>query len=279
MDASIIIPTYNGGDLLGRTLSAVFAQKTVKVYEVIIIDSGSDGETKKILREYPVILIEIDKSQFNHGLTRDHAASMARGEYLLFINQDAEPGDEHWLDLMIQPMLDDEAVVATQGGIMERNDMPRFFWDSCGERFYFTSESKGWIARYHSIGFSTVNCAIRRSVWEKNRFGSMAFAEDKNFQRRVHVRGHEIVSARGWVYHTHDYDYRQLRDRCLKEGYGWRLVDENYSFRQAVRDTMHMKNYRELLHGVLKRRITRWSEFVFPFMRPFWVYRGNHRGI
>jgi rhamnosyltransferase len=71
MEASIIIPTYNGGKLLHKTLKAIYAQKTTKEYEVVIIDSGSRPDTIEIIKKFPVKLLEIPNSSFNHGLTRD----------------------------------------------------------------------------------------------------------------------------------------------------------------------------------------------------------------
>ncbi len=281
MDASVIIPTYNGGELLGKTLRAIFNQQTSHTFEVIVIDSGSRPDTLAILAQFPIRLLQIPNTEFNHGATRDRAAAAARGEFLIFINQDAEPGTTAWLDGMIAPLQRDPELMAVQGGIRERLDMPRFFWDSCGETFYFTSESKRWIARYHNLGFSTVNCAIRRSVWEKHPFGRMAIFEDKGFQRQVHRTGREIAYSDAFVYHTHDYTYRQLRQRCQDEGYGWRLVGESYSLAACVRDMLLWPNYTKLLRGILTGKVKKWSEVVFPFLRPWWVYVGNHfnRGL
>lgn len=276
MDASIIIPTYNGGDLLRRTLQAIYTQETSKFYEVVIIDSGSRPDTKQILQEFPIKPIEINNREFNHGLTRDLGAEASTGEFLLFINQDAEPGDRKWLDLMVQPMVDNAAIAAVQGGIRERHDMQRFFWDSCGETFYFTSEAKNWISTYHNMGFSTVNCAIRRSVWQAHPFGKMDIFEDKGFQGRIHKQGNEIVYSDGFVYHTHDYNFDQLRRRCIDEGYGWRLVGENYALGACLKDMFILPNYRKLLKGMRDRKVRQVSEIVFPFLRPIWVYMGNH---
>jgi len=206
------------------------------------------------------------------------AAERASGEFLVFINQDAEPGDEHWLDGLVQPMLDDPGVVATQGEARERENFRRFFWGTGGPRFYFTSESEGWIRRFHGIGFSTVNCAIRRSAWERNRFGDMAMLEDKGFQRRVHITGREIVMTSAWVLHSHDYDLAQLRKRCRDEGMGWRLVGERYPAARALRDTFVWTNYRELLRGLRAGEVRQMSELVFPLLRPLWLYLGNRFG-
>jgi rhamnosyltransferase len=275
MDASIIIPAYNGGELLKKTLKAIFSQETTKSFEVVVIDSGSSQDPKLLLQEFNIKLFEIPNHEFDHGLTRDLGAGKALGEFVIFINQDAEPGDSKWLDMMLTPFVDSN-VVAVQGGIRERNDMRRFFWHSCGERFYFTSESKTWIRNYFNMGFSTVNCAIRLSEWHKHPFGKMSIFEDKGFQRQVHLKGNEIVYSEGFVYHTHDYTYDQLRRRCQDEGYGWRLVGQTYSLTQAILDTLIPLNYARLVQGILSGKVKRWSEVIFPLLRPFWVYKGNH---
>ncbi len=275
MDVSIIIPTYNGGELLRRTLVAIYSQKTDRRFEVIIIDSCSKPETTAIFADFPVRVHQIPQKTFNHGATRDLGAGMATGEFLIFINQDAEPGNDQWLDGMVAPFADPQ-VLAVQGGIREREDMERFFWDSCGERFYFTSESKNWIKRYHNMGFSTVNCAIRRSVWEHHPFGRMDISEDKGFQRQIHHKGWEIVYSEAFVYHTHNYNFKQIWRRCQDEGYGWRLVDENYTLWQAIRDSFLWHNYKTLFQGIREGKVKQFSEVIYPFLRPTWVYIGNH---
>ncbi|MCA8977355.1 MAG: glycosyltransferase family 2 protein [Planctomycetes bacterium] len=278
VEVSVVIPTWNGGALLDKTLQAIFAQRTARSFEVVVVDSGSDAATMAILRRHPVELIEIPNAEFNHGLTRDLGADRASGRYLIFINQDATPGDESWLDEMVRPLVDAPEVLAVQGGIRERDDVPRFYWDSCGPRFYFTSEATRWIRRYHGIGFSTVNCAIRRETWAEHRFGRMDTFEDKAFQRQIHRTGREIASTAAFVRHTHDYDFEQLRRRCREEGYGWRLVGEDYSWWRSVRDMFSARNCWRLLRGLATGRIRSWAEIVYPFMRSRWVFQGNHRG-
>ena len=106
-----------------------------------------------------------------HGRTRDLGASIAKGEHLVFLNQDAVPCSDGWLVTFLEPLCMGDEFASVQGGIREFSDRPRFFWDSCGSRFYFTRESERWIPRYGGIGFSTVNAAIRRAAWEACPFG------------------------------------------------------------------------------------------------------------
>mgnify|MGYP006175731343 CR=1 FL=1 len=49
--------------------------------------------------------------------------------------------------------------------------------------FVGEADSRRWIERYYGIGFSTVNAAIRREVWERHPFGRAPIMEDKKWQR------------------------------------------------------------------------------------------------
>lgn len=275
MEVSIIIPTYNGGELLYRTLRSIYSQKTEKTFEVIAIDSGSDSSTLDILHQYPIKLIQIPQGSFNHGLSRDRAAEDTVGEFLIFINQDAEPKNRAWLDLMVAPFSWNADIVAVQGKIQERTGGPKFFWGSSGNSFYYTFESREWLKKHHNLSFSTVNCAMRRSIWEQYRFGKMAILEDKGFQKRIHITGREIAFSEGTVWHTHDYNYWQLRKRCLDEGYGWRLVGEKYRVGHCLQDLFLWQKYRVLFQGIVEGEVNKPSEVLFPLLRPLWIFLGN----
>ena len=288
-DISIVIPTLNGGKLLGDCLDTIAAQEIDRPYEVVLVDSGSgqaDLETmqreRKTVSEkrLPVHIHAISKKDFNHGLTRDLGAALTAGDVLVFLNQDAVPRDANWLSDLTAPLFADETLAAVQGGILElphgHDDVRRFFWDSCGERFYFTRESERWLGRYGGMGFSTVNAAIRRAVWEEIPFGWAPIMEDKKWQREVTEAGREIVARHeAAVHHTHDYDLRSLRRRCASEGLGWRLLGERYGFTDMLRDMAQPHVYRELLRGLSGGRVKKSAEFFFPLLRPWMLWVGN----
>jgi rhamnosyltransferase len=276
MEVSIIIPSLNGGEDLLKSLKVIFSQKTKKKFEVILIDSGTEPAQIKELKEFPITWIPISKRDFNHGLTRDLGAKSASGNFLIFLNQDAIPANENWLDQMVDPFYSEFPPKACQGMMEERKDIPLFFWHSCGERFYFTSESKNWIKDYYNLGFSTVNCAISKKVWIDHPFGNIDIMEDKKFQSKVHQEPGDIVYTKGLVYHSHYYTWNSLSKRCQNEGYGWRLLGVNYSLYQMLKDLFFIKNYLELANGLKQRKITNSAELFFPLLRPFWLFKGNH---
>lgn len=87
---SIIIPCFNAGLLLGRSLNSVINQ-TWKNKEIILVDDGStDKITLEIIesyRNYPEIKIIKQK---NNGLpnARNKGGRIAKGEYLYFLDSD-----------------------------------------------------------------------------------------------------------------------------------------------------------------------------------------------
>ena len=277
LDISIVIPTLNGGAGLEESLAAIRKQKTQRSYEIICVDSGSAASDVETMKRHGANVIGINRSDFNHGLTRDLGASHARGRVLVFINQDAVPAAEDWLETITAPLFEDNNYAAVQGGISEVPEREkRFYWDSCGHRFYFTRESKRWIERYYGIGFSTVNAAIRRDVWQRHPFGYAQIMEDKKWQREIVDAGYGITLAPdAVVYHTHNYGMKSLLRRCESEGFGWRTVGETYTFPDMLKDLFQPRMYADLLRGLRRREIRTKAELFFPWLRPLLVFRGN----
>ncbi len=85
---SIIIPTYNRAHVLPRAIDSVLSQ-SFQGFELIVVDDGSTDNTKELLgNKYPGKLTYI--SQLNAGVcaARNHGATMAQGEYLIFLDSD-----------------------------------------------------------------------------------------------------------------------------------------------------------------------------------------------
>jgi rhamnosyltransferase len=103
LDISIIIVIKNGARTIDRVLSSIFNQATPYTYEVIAVDSGSTDGTVEIMSKYPVRLYKIPSEEFSHSKTRNLGAAYSKAErYLIFLNADAVPSDDEWLNNMIR---------------------------------------------------------------------------------------------------------------------------------------------------------------------------------
>lgn len=87
---SIILPTYNAGEYIVRTLKSVCGQTYSKL-EIIVVDDGSTDNTLAICKEYAKIDNRIKVyTKANEGVTkaRDFGIGRATGEFIGFVDSD-----------------------------------------------------------------------------------------------------------------------------------------------------------------------------------------------
>jgi len=99
---SIIIPTRNNLELLRRCVESITHKTTYRNYEIIIVDNeSSDPETLKYLDSQPHKVLRFNEP-FNFSRVNNYAAKHARGEHLLFLNNDTEIVSGEWLEAMLE---------------------------------------------------------------------------------------------------------------------------------------------------------------------------------
>lgn len=281
IEVSVVIPCFRGGVMLERCLTELARQECTRPFEVVCLDSGSSPDELAIMVASGARVHVIENRSFNHGLTRDLGAELAVGEILVFLNQDALPADERWLENLTAPLFADDPPAAVQGAMVDfppdQSPVGVFYWNTCGPRFYFTREMRRWVTRYPGPSFSTVNAALRRDAWRQIPFGWAPFMEDKKWQRSALEAGLRIVAAPdARVFHSHDYSLRSLLLRCQNEGYGWRLLGERYTLSDVLRDLWAPSVWRDLAGGLRRRRFgMKPAELVYPWLRPVAVWYGN----
>ena len=105
---SIIIPTQDQVNVLDRCLESI-ARSTYTNYEVLLIENQSrQAETFDYYRTLEgrrdVRLVPWNQ-RFNYSKLNNFAASQARGEVLLLLNNDTEARDRDWLERMLEHAL------------------------------------------------------------------------------------------------------------------------------------------------------------------------------
>jgi len=214
IDISIIIPVKNGiAGGIEKCLAGIFSQKTDYSYEVIAIDSGSADGTPYVIKKYPGIkLMHIRPEKFGHGRTRNLGARSAQGKYLVYINQDAWPANESWLENMIDGFKDEDNIAAVYGRLIPKEGchlfMRRDIEGSMGDKREIIAEQE----KAKETTFSTISVAVKKAVWEKIAFDDeIDIAEDKDWARKVLKCGYKIsYEPSSAVYHSHDYNFGQM---------------------------------------------------------------------
>lgn len=255
--ASVLIPVKNGGALLGSVLEAVLAQQAPWPFEVIVVDSGSSDGSVELARKHGVRVETIPAAEFGHGRTRNFLASMAAGQFLVFITQDARPASPQWLCNMVQGC-DAEPGVAGAFGPHRAHPEARHvthcelsqhfagFGDKLSlvrldDRARFATDP-GYRQWLHF--FSSNNSCIRRSVWEQLPLPEVAFAEDQTWALRAIEAGYaKAFVPDAVVYHSHDFGVWETLQRNFDEArsfhryFGYRLQD---SLTGMLRSALHL---------------------------------------
>lgn len=230
---SIIILTKNAGKHFEELMSRIRNQRFSEKFEILVVDSGSTDLTLNIAKKNDARIFRIKSQEFHHGRTRNLAAKLAKGSYLVYITQDALPVNDCWLKNLINPLKNDEKVAAVYGrqvAYPNAKPMEKFFYN-----YFYPKESKTLTFEntknpdkfyLENVFTSNVNSAVRKEVWEDVKFrNDIVMAEDKDFALRVLKKGWKIIyEPTACVYHSHNYSPFSLLKRRLRDGISFRQI-------------------------------------------------------
>ncbi len=217
---SIIIPVKDGEPWIRQCIEGILSQTISDIVEIIALDSGSRDNTRKILSGYPVNLIDIPPSEFNHGRTRNVGVKAARGKFVLLTVQDAAAYDRLWVERLYD-VLKDESVAAVCGSQVvphncRMNPVEWFRPVSRSSIRTYQLDSNQPFGKYSPFerrrmaGWDDVNAMYRRSALLSLPFREVVYGEDAYWAKDALEAGFKIAyqpEARVYHYHQQNYDY------------------------------------------------------------------------
>jgi O-antigen biosynthesis protein len=284
LKASVIVLTKNPGEIFKKVLPAIRSQITPWEFEVIVVDSGSTDGTIEFVEQFTdVRLIQIESSEFGHGKTRNYAVSQSRGEFAALLTHDAMPADQHWLENLIKPFMEDAKVAGVFGrhkaypehSTYTQRDMQMHFdgflqWPAImgmedPERY---QRDQGYRQLLHF--FSDNNACLRKSVWKKIPYPDVNFAEDQLWAKAIIESGYKRAYANdATVFHSHDYSVKDTfrrsfdESRALKTLFGYDLCPSaGYGVKQVYACAKSDLGYLSSNGGIFK-------EFFLALKTPF----------
>ncbi len=100
-EISLILPTFNRGEIMERTVESFAACAQRVSAEIIIVDDGSSDDTparlKRLASKHAIIRYERVPNA-GPARARNLAASTARGDVLLFVGDDVAPIDDRFIE-------------------------------------------------------------------------------------------------------------------------------------------------------------------------------------
>lgn len=88
---SVIIPTYNRADIIGKDIASVMGQ-SYDSWELLVVDDGSTDNTVEVVTGFKDSRVRYFSYGDNHGgnFARNYGMAKVRGEFIAFLDSDNE---------------------------------------------------------------------------------------------------------------------------------------------------------------------------------------------
>ena len=182
---SIIIPAYNAADHIHRALNSITNQ-TFTNYELIVVCDSCSDRTEDIAKEYGAKTVVVN--YHNDGLSRSKGLDLAKGEWVLFMDD-----DDWWLHEYVLWQLDDKIK-----SIHSSLDVLCFSFIFKGRQY---APPRGNVGRHW---VSVWNKCWRRQIIGDTRFPNVKMCSDRYFHETMMKKG---LNIQDWDMPMYYYNY------------------------------------------------------------------------
>lgn len=237
---SVVICTYKRPLLLKKCIDSVINQITDFKYEIIVCDNDIEESAREIVTLYSNLQYHIESLK-GHSHVRNTAVSKAKGEFVLFIDDD-EFAELNWISSMIECQIKFNAdVIFGRVVYIVPEDYPNYVKKS----IYFNRRelTTGNLAQLND-GY-TGNTLIRRSLFSLrtpsflNSFNNVG-GEDTDFFNFLYEYGSKLIFCNeAIIYEIQDEERKKVswfykRGYHGGRGYVKRMIDQNQYYNVVI---------------------------------------------
>ena len=223
MKYSIIVPVYNRPDEVDELLASLCSQ-TLKDFEVIIVEDGSQKPCKDVCDKYANIL-DLHyylKENSGPGQSRNYGVERAQGQYVIILDSDVVL-PEGYLEAIDSAIGHQTPDIVAWGGPDASH--PSFTpvqkaISYSMTSFFTTGGIRGGKAKLDKFYPRSFNMGIRRDVYQElGGFSKMRFGEDIDFSYRIVEAGYQPrLFPDAWVWHKRRTDFRKFFRQVYNSG-------------------------------------------------------------
>ena len=283
---SIIIPNYNGGDLLYNCINSIYKNISIKDFEIIVVDNGStDNSINRVKSNFQNVEIISSNSNLGYSGGCNLGATHASGKYLLFLNNDTEHSNE-WIEKLVYFLDSNSKIAAVQPKILNIHNkklfdyaggaggfIDKFCFPFVQGRIFHTLEEDHNQYNNPSRIFWASGAAfmIRSNVFKELKgFDKVYFAymEEIDLCWRAQAMGYKIYSVPdSFVYH---YGKQTIKENTIKSHYlnhrnSWILFFKNsFTFNYGILIIQRLVlDWMALAYSVMTLDIRRFFAILF----------------
>lgn len=176
---TIVIPTFENLDLTRQCLGAIAMTTQLGTFELVVVDNGSRDGTREYLREQEAdgrlrAVLNDENLGFAHACNQ--GAALARGDYVLFLNNDTIPR-AGWLAALVDAAEADPEIGVLGSKLLYADGRVQHAGVVCGERegdpfpyhvYLCQPADAPHVSRQRELQMVTGAClAIRRELFER----------------------------------------------------------------------------------------------------------------
>ena len=223
MKYSIIVPVFNRPDEVDELLESLCSQ-TLKDFEVVIVEDGSQKPCKDVCDKYAGILDlhYYNKENSGPGQSRNYGVERAQGEYVIILDSDVVL-PESYLEAIDSAISHQTSDIVAWGGPDASH--PSFTpvqkaISYSMTSFFTTGGIRGGKAKLDKFYPRSFNMGIRRDVYQElGGFSKMRFGEDIDFSYRIVEAGYQPrLFPDAWVWHKRRTDFRKFFRQVYNSG-------------------------------------------------------------
>jgi len=209
---SVILLAWRVPEGLSRAVAAVRAQVGAPAYEIVVVENGATPDVREAVRQAQPDRIVSSETNLGFGQGCNLGVASSTGEYVVLLNDDAEP-DPGWLRALVS-VADSDATVGGVGSLLLNPDgtlqeagsrvLPsgRTFRAGAGSTLD-EARAAGLLVRRDIDYGSAAALLLRRTAFDQvggfdPRY-TPAYYEDVDFSFRLHLAGWRVVFEPGAV--------------------------------------------------------------------------------
>jgi glycosyltransferase involved in cell wall biosynthesis len=120
-----VINTLNRASHL-KSLLKELEKQTYPYFEIVVVNGPSTDNTKEVLHPYKDRIKIINCPEANLSRSRNIGIENAAGDYVAFIDDDALPCDEHWLENFVYYIIHCDKKIGAVGGPVKHKDTDHY---------------------------------------------------------------------------------------------------------------------------------------------------------
>ncbi len=216
MNVTIVIPNYNGEDVLRKNLPKVLSEienyKDGKAEVVIVDDASADGSVsvlKDFEKKYKSLKVYVKKKNEGFSSTVNEGVNHATGDIVVLLNTDVYP-QEGFLDPLLNNFKDGGVfAVGCMDKSMENGKVILRGRGLGTWRRGFLVHKRGEVDAKNTLWVSGGSGAFRKDIWNKlgglNELYNPFYWEDIDLSYRAQKSGYKVMfEPQSVVIHEHD---------------------------------------------------------------------------